>query len=386
MRRSRVRFSYPAPICMRRFVPLWARFAPLAEPMHRSPHLRAQVVSGCFGSPLLNWVCPVSVSGTGDTLILPHRFCRTSDLAMPSWGMRLQQLDTFATRHHGLINQDAAATLGVGRSSWYRAIESGYLEQLFPGVARLYGTPSTLHQRALAAVWAAGPGAMASHRTAAALWGVERPATDPIDVIITSRTRTPRRDGIIIHRPRDLVDLRPFMRNRVPTCSPTRMLVDLGAVDEPSVDAAMIEILVSKAVSPLAVRAALTRHSRRGRSGLTALRRSLARWLGDELPPDSLLESRMSMLIAEYGLPPVEFHALVAGYEVDFLVIGTPIILECDGWASHGLDRDQFEFDRIRNADLVAEGFIPVHFTWAALNGSPQKVASRIRAALARWS
>jgi len=300
--------------------------------------------------------------------------------------MRLQQLDIFATRHHGLISQDAAATLGVGRSSWYRAIASGHLEQLFPGVARLYGTPSTFHQRALAAVWAAGPGAMASHRTAAALWGVERPALDPIDVIITSRARMPRRTGVIVHRPRDLVDTRAVMCNRVPTCSPTRMLVDLGAVDEGSVEAALIAILVSKVVSPAAVRAALERHSRRGRSGITPLRQSLERWLGDELPPDSLLESRMSTLIADYDLPPVEFHAIVAGYEVDFLVVGTPIVLECDGWGSHGLDRDQFEFDRIRNADLIAEGYIPVHFTWRALNASPQKVAERIRAALARWS
>jgi len=176
------------------------------------------------------------------------------------------------------------------------------------------------------------------------------------------------------------------MRNKVPTCSPTRMLVDLGAVDEGSVDAAMIAILVSKVVSPIAIRAALARHSRRGRSGITPLRLALDRWVGDELPPDSLLESRMSTLVADHGLPPVQFHAMVAGYEVDFLVVGTPIVLECDGWGSHGLDRDQFEFDRIRNADLVAAGFIPVHFTWRALNDSPQNVANRIRAALARWS
>lgn len=305
---------------------------------------------------------------------------------MPNTGMGLQKLDAFATRHHGLITQDAAAALGVGRSSWYRAIESGYLEQLFPAVARFHGTPSTLHQRALAAVWAAGPGAMASHRTAAALWGVERPTTDPLDVIITSRTRMPKRPGVIIHRPRDVIDLRPIMRDKVPTCSPARMLVDLGAVDEGSVDAAMIAILVSKVVSPIGIRAALARHSRRGRSGITPLRLALDRWVGDELPPDSLLESRMSTLIADYDLPPVEFHAIVGGYEVDFLVVGTPIVLECDGWGTHGLNRDQFEFDRIRDADLTADGYITVHFTWRALTTSPQKVAGQIRGVLARWS
>ena len=305
---------------------------------------------------------------------------------MPSKGMRLQQLDTYATRHHGLITQDAAAALGVSRSSWYRAINSGHLEQLFPTVARLHGTQSTLQQRALAGVWASGPGAMASHRTAAALWGVERPAADPVDVIVVSRSRMPRLPGVLIHRPRDLLDLRPIMRDKVPTCSPARMLVDLGAVDEGSVDAAMIAILVSKVVSPVGIRAALARHSIRGRSGITPLRLALDRWVGDELPPDSLLESRMSTLIADYDLPPVQFHAVVGGYEVDFLVIGTRIVLECDGWGTHGLDRDQFEFDRLRDADLTADGYITVHFTWRALTTSPQKVADRIRGVLARWS
>ena len=301
-------------------------------------------------------------------------------------GMRLQRLDAFARAHHGLVTLEAATEQGMSRSSWYRALESGDFEQLFPGVARLHGTPSTFHQRALAAVWSIGPGAIASHRTAAALWGVERPTSDPIDIIITSRSRLPRRQGVIVHRPRDLVDLRPIMRYKVPTCTPTRMLVDLGAVDEGGVDAAMIAILVSKVVAPIAIRAALVRHSRRGRSGITPLRVALDRWVGDELPPDSLLESRMSTLIATFDLPQVQFHAIVSGYEVDFLVVGTRIVLECDGWGTHGLDRDQFEFDRLRDADLIADGYIPVHFTWRALTSSPQKVADRIRRALAQWT
>jgi very-short-patch-repair endonuclease len=305
---------------------------------------------------------------------------------MPSTGVKLQQLDAHATRHHGLITQQTAASLGVSRSSWYRAINSGYLEQLFPSVARLHGSPSTLQQRALAAVWATGPGSMASHRTAAALWGVERPETDPIDVITPSRNRMPRLPGVVVHRPRDLVDLRAVMRHRVPTCGPTRMLLDLGAVDERAVDEAMIAILVSKVVSPKGIREALTRHSISGRSGVTPLRLALSRWLGDELPPDSLLESRMSTLILDHKLPPVQFHAIVGGYEVDFLIVGTRVVLECDGWGSHGLDRDQFEFDRARDADLLAQGFIPVHFTWRALTSSPQEVAERIRRALAQWS
>lgn len=41
---------------------------------------------------------------------------------------------------------------------------------------------------------------------------------------------------------------------------------------------------------------------------------------------------------------------MVASFEVDFLVCGTRVVIECDGHQVHGLDREQFEFDRIRDA------------------------------------
>lgn len=305
---------------------------------------------------------------------------------MPSQGVRLDRLDAFAQRHHGLVTRATAGTLGVSRAAWYRAIESGLLEQVHPNVARLWGTPPTLPQRALAAVWAVGDGAIASHRTSASLWGVERPPNEPIDVIVPSRRRMAQLPGVIIHRPRDLLDLHPIMRNKVPTTNPMRMLLDLGALDEGAVHAAMITVMSSKVASPAAIRAALQRHARSGRSGITPLRMALEAWIGEDLPPDSLLEARMAALITTYGLPPVEFHAIVATYEVDFLVIGTLVILECDGWGAHGLDRDQFEFDRIRNGELLAAGYMTTHFTWRMLTRDPDQVADRIRRVLTRWA
>lgn len=312
--------------------------------------------------------------------------CRSGFLDVPSRGVRLEQLDNFAQRHHGLVTRTAAATNGVGRSSWYRAIESGHLEQLYPNVARVWGSPSTLAQRALAAVWAAGDGAMASHRTSAALWGIDRPDDDPIEILLPSRRRDAQPTGVTVHRPRDLLDLRPIMRQKVPTTNPMRMLLDLGAVDGEAVAAALTSVLASKVASPAAIRSALVRHAKRGRHGVTALRTALEAWLDEELPPDSELEARMAALLIAHRLPPVQFHAVVIGFEVDFLVQGTNVILECDGWGSHGLNRDQFEFDRIRNVELVAAGYAVVHFTWRRLVDHPDWVAAKIRQAVDRWA
>ena len=178
--------------------------------------------------------------------------CRFRKFTMPSPGMRLEQLDQYAQRHHGLITRAAASKLGVSRASWYHAVASGHLEQLYPNVARLWGSPPTLAQRALAAVWAVGPGALASHRTSASLWGIERPASDPIDVLMSNRKRYSRLAGIVVHRPRDVEDLRPILRHMVPTTNPMRMLLDLGAVDANAVESAMIAVMASKVASPAA--------------------------------------------------------------------------------------------------------------------------------------
>ncbi|MDO8390467.1 MAG: type IV toxin-antitoxin system AbiEi family antitoxin domain-containing protein [Actinomycetota bacterium] len=300
--------------------------------------------------------------------------------------MQLERLDHFAQRHHGLATIAAAAHLGISRSTWYRGIASAQFEQLYPNVARLWGSPDTFHQRALAAVWATGGDAMASHRTSAALWGIERPTADPLDVLLPSRVRHALPHGVVIHRPRDLLDLRPIMRHMVPTTNPMRMLLDLGAVDPGAVADAMIQVMTAKVASPAAIRSALYRHARQGRTGITALRVALQEWLDDELPPDSELERVMARVLRQYRLPPVTFHARAAGFEVDFLVTGSTIVIECDGWGSHGLNRNQFEFDRLRDADLTAAGYTVVHVTWAQLRDDPAAAALRLRRVIQRWA
>ena len=127
-------------------------------------------------------------------------------------------------------------------------------------------------------------------------------------------------------------------------------------------------------------------HARRGRSGVGALRAAVDQWSIDQKPADSLLETAVRRLITRYRLPAVEFHPIICGHEIDFRVIGTPVLLECDGWAFHGLQRETFERDRRRDAELIAEGWIVVRFTYRAVTTTPGATADRIAAAVARWS
>jgi very-short-patch-repair endonuclease len=164
------------------------------------------------------------------------------------------------------------------------------------------------------------------------------------------------------------------------------MLLDLGAVDRYGVAAALDTALRERAVRLDVVRGAVASHSRQGRSGIVALRRAVEARVVDGRPVDSDLETRMSALCRRYGLPAMEFHATVAGYEVDFLVVGAKVVVECDGWQWHGLDRDQFEFDRARDAQLLAAGYVTVRVTWRQLRAEPARVAQRIRCAVDAFS
>ena len=139
-------------------------------------------------------------------------------------------------------------------------------------------------------------------------------------------------------------------------------------------------------VTPRAVRAALVRHSQHGRHGVVALRAALDRWSLDDKPADSDLESLMGEILITFGLPAAEFHSEVCGYEVDFWIRGSNVVVECDGWSAHGADHEQFEFDRVRDAELLAKGFVTLRVTWRQMVRSPRAVAKRIEATLAQWS
>ncbi len=297
--------------------------------------------------------------------------------------MRLSDLDDWATAHHGVISMGAS---GLSRSSWYRAIRSGQLEQLHSGVARLHGTPDTAEQRIMAAILAVGRPALASHRSAAHLWGVERPRGEPVDVIVVGRRRLPTLTGVVIHRPKDVERLTPQRRSNIACTNILRTLLDLGAVDRGAVPDAVGHAIAHHHVTLPTLESVVVQHSEHGRAGIVALRNAVDGWAIDRKPTDSLLEGIMQRLITRYRLPTVEFHPIVCGYEVDFRVIGTPVILECDGWAYHGVKRTAFERDRERDADLLAAGWIVVRFTYRAITARPTATADRIAAAVARWS
>ena len=247
-----------------------------------------------------------------------------------------------------------------------------------PGVAALPGSPASAEQRILAAVLVVGPAALASHGSAAHLWGALETPPDLVDLITTDRNQCTALPWIRLHTPTDLDDLRAVKRRDVPVTNPLRVLCDLGQTEPEAVSTALERFMLQGVVSWTGVVAVLERHARHGRHGVVALREALAAWSISGKPPDSELERRMQQLLLESGLPRPEFHARIRGYEVDFAFRPERVVLECDGWETHGRDRQQFERDRARDAALAADGWLVLRFSWLQVTRRGAWVAQRI--------
>ena len=298
--------------------------------------------------------------------------------------MALDRLSALARRQHGLVTRAQCASLGLGRGWVQHAIAAGRLERLHPAVYRLAGAPATWEQRVMAAVLAAGEGALASHRTAARLWKLG----DFEDVEVTvSRSRCPRLVGVDVHRSRDLHRDRGATREGIPVTTPMRAVLDLGAVAARDVVENALETGLSQrlfSVRSLEVHRA--RVARPGRRGSGVLRAVLDERALGATPADGLLEPRMALLLREAGLPPAEFQYPFYGEgrflgRIDFAYPERRLAIEVDGFETHSsphaLDRDL----RRQNA-LVLAGWTILRFTWRAVVLRPQQVADEIRRAL----
>lgn len=286
-----------------------------------------------------------------------------------------------AGSQHGLVERSQVLGAGVSPSTLRRWVAAGRLVVVFPGVYRVAGAPVTWEQRLLAAVLAAGDGAMASHRSAARLWQVLD--ADVLELTVPAHRR-PRLPGVVVHRSEDVSGARPVRRARVPTTTPLRMLVDLGAVvGGGAVEDALDRALERRLVSVAGVERTLGRLACRGRSGAGVLRTVLDRRALGAAPADSLLEPRMARLLRAHALPaPVFQHEVRHGgrfvARVDFAYPDAGLAVEVDGYGSHSSPR-AFQADLRRQNALVALGWTVLRFTWSDVVGRPEKVATEIR-------
>jgi hypothetical protein len=137
-------------------------------------------------------------------------------------------MDRLFRDQHGLVLRGQLLHLGFTVRQIQHRLATGEWQQVHVGVYRTRVSPTTAEQRLLAACFGAGPRSVASHASAAWLWGLlDRPPDRP--VLSVPRPAHPQLQGAELHRQTDLDLGRVSYRKGIPCTDPLRALVDLAA-------------------------------------------------------------------------------------------------------------------------------------------------------------
>ena len=234
----------------------------------------------------------------------------------------------------------------------------------------------TVNGRRMAALLAAGPGAVLSHASAAALWEIRRTSATRIDVTVRSKAGRAKRPGLRIHRTPTLRADEITEHEGIPVTTPSRTLLDLAVtLPRRALERALDELEVRELYDLSSLDAMARAHA--GERGAARLQQALA---GDGEPTltDSELEELMLALCNQHGIEHPSPRTWVAGLRVDFVFKVSRLVIETDSWAYHRTRR-AFERDRERDAILARAGWRTLRFTHRQLTREPALVAATIR-------
>jgi hypothetical protein len=288
-------------------------------------------------------------------------------------------VSAIASRQHGVISRRGLLRLGISEGQVKRLIRAGHLQRIHAGVYALGHANLSLRGRWMAAVLAGGSTAALSHHSAAALHGLL--ANAPPLPHVTSAVNNLRRPGIRFHTSSTLAPDERTRRDRIPSTTLPRTILDLSA----HLGAFVLERVLAEAhlrgfrdTRPLEL--LLDRH--RGRRGLAKLRGILASGHHELGRTESPLEDRFLHFVDERRLARPELNRTirVAGRKVrpDCLWREQMIVVECDGRDVH-LRRRTWEEDRRKDRKLLAAGVKPVRVTSKQLDSGADDLEADLR-------
>ena len=295
-----------------------------------------------------------------------------------------QRCAEVAARQHGVVTRQQAVSSGMTRRMIEAAIRDKRLLMFNPGAYVLGGTPITWFTKIASASLGAGKGSAASHRSAAALLGLD--GFKPGVLELTS-PRQLRWEGVVTHeRPLPPRDVRPI--NGIPATTPTRTLLDLGAVVN------LNQLLAALDSSLLTGKTSVSYLERRldgnGRcpKGAGPLRRLLELRRRGQPPTESELERMYDRRVTRrFRLPTPEFQFRVpyddSSFRIDFAYPSILLGVEVLGANPH-LMTSTWQRDWNRHNLLVGLGWELLYYTWPDVVYRPAEVAHGVRSAIDR--
>ncbi len=268
-----------------------------------------------------------------------------------------------AEGQYGVVSRVQLLELGVTRRGVEHRLAVRRLHSLHRGVYAVGHRVLTVKGRWMAAVLAGGPGAVLSHRSAAALWDLRPTPGGRIEVTVPLGRRG--RPGLRFHRT-ELPEDERTTHERIPVTTVARK--------------ALAQAEIQRLHTGLPLNAAVQRHATRpGVKNLTAAINN-TRWTANITRSE--LEDRFLAFLDDAKIRRPETNVLIEGLEVDCVWRDKRVIVELDGRATHETPR-AFERDRERDRILQAAGWRVVRLTWRQLTRDGEAVERDLRELLA---
>lgn len=283
-----------------------------------------------------------------------------------------------ARRQHGVVTRSDLLERGFSPKAIRHRLATGRLRPIARGVYTVGWPLTDRRQGWMAAVLICGEGAVLSHASAAALWGIGPEGRGPVDVSVRHQWGVSRSGIKARARPR-LAERDVTEHHGIPVTTPVRTLVDQATELTPN----RLERMVNEAdkhdlIDPEALRQALEDHA--GERGVKPLRTLLDR-LTFRLS-DTELEVLFRPIAAKAGLPVPLTKEMVNNYEVDFYWPDLGLVVETDGWRYHRTPSAQTR-DAVRDQTHTASGLTTLRFSHYQVKYEPRHVVHILAATAA---
>lgn len=285
-----------------------------------------------------------------------------------------------AEKQLGLVTLDEVRKSGIQDRAWQHCVRSGLWIRVAPRVYRSASVASTFAQRCLAQVLSLGDDSALSHRSAAALLGLDNFREERVIHVTTSDRRVAARAGVRIHRCDPLRSSDLDARDEIRITSPVRTIVDLASCStkrelENAVDSALRMGLTT-----------LDRLSGR-RDSLRVPRIATLDQVIDGMPNGGLhnrLERDYLDLSRRARLPDprgqVNFHDGTTMFaRADFFYDALRLVTEVSGHRTHST-RQARAADAKRHRRIVADGWQYIEYTSDEIFHEPASVINELRA------
>lgn len=299
-----------------------------------------------------------------------------------------ERIQMLAATQHGVVARQQLRAWGISRQAIRSRVARGLLISRGPQALIVPGSAPTWQQDLMVALVDAGPAAVVSHESAAALHRLPGYSPGPVDI---SRQRGPNRGLPMVadvHESRHLPEHHVTVLEGLRVTTLPRTLFDLagvrGARFERTKRAVENAVSHNAAVLP-ALRRTLDELATRGRPGIADMREILSGWDDDYVPPASGLEARAIALLEEAGIF-AERQVDLGGESwigrVDLRITGAPVVVEVDSVVHHTAPSDR-ERDRRRDEQLAELGLMVVRVTEDDVFARPWTVPVKVAEAIA---